>query len=166
MRFMYMVLTDDEIPDDSGVAIEFTIPTTSKRIDFTLTGLNENQEDSVVIIELKQWSEASKVEGKDGLVLTRFGKNYVETPHPSYQAWSYASLIENFNETVEEESIGLYPCAYLHNYDFDPFNDPLKDSIYEEYIQKAPLYGQKDAQKEINEVINVLPLVSFENNLS
>ena len=89
MRFMYMVLNDNEIPEDSGVAIEFTIPTTSKRIDFTLTGLNENQEDSVVIIELKQWSEASKVEGKDGLVLTRFGRNYVETPHPSYQAWSY-----------------------------------------------------------------------------
>ena len=82
--------------------------TTSKRIDFTLTGLNENQEDSVVIIELKQWSEASKVEGKDGLVLTRFGKNYVETPHPSYQAWSYASLIENCVPVFR-----IYYCAYF-----------------------------------------------------
>ena len=53
MQFMYLVLNDNKIPNDSGVAIEFTIPTTSKRIDFTLTGLNENGEYSGVMIELK-----------------------------------------------------------------------------------------------------------------
>lgn len=147
MEFMFKVLSDNEIPDDAGVAIEFSIPTTSKRIDFTLTGLNENNEDSVVIIELKQWSSADKVEGKDGLVLTYLGGGLRETAHPSYQAWSYAALLKNFNETVEEDNIGLYPCAYLHNYDFDQFNDPLKDSIYDEYVEKAPLYGKRDALK-------------------
>ena len=35
MEYMYKVLNDNEIPGDCGVAIEFTIPTTSKRIDFT-----------------------------------------------------------------------------------------------------------------------------------
>lgn len=54
MEFMYKVLNDDNIPDDSGVAIEFTIPTTSKRIDFTISGANEEGKDSVIIIELKQ----------------------------------------------------------------------------------------------------------------
>lgn len=147
MEFMFKVLSDNDIPNDAGVAIEFTIPTTSKRIDFTLTGLNENNEDSVVIIELKQWSSADKVEGKDGLVLTYLGGGLRETAHPSYQAWSYAALLKNFNETVEEDNMGLYPCAYLHNYDFDPFNDPLKDSIYDEYVEKAPLYGKRDALK-------------------
>ena len=147
MEFMFKVLSDNDIPNDAGVAIEFTIPTTSKRIDFTLTGLNENNEDSVVIIELKQWSSADKVEGKDGLVLTYLGGGLRETAHPSYQAWSYAALLKNFNETVEEDNIGLYPCAYLHNYDFDQFNDPLKDSIYDEYVEKAPLYGKRDALK-------------------
>ncbi|SFL38159.1 hypothetical protein SAMN02910297_00742 [Methanobrevibacter olleyae] len=147
MEFMFKVLSDNEIPNDSGVAIEFTIPTTSKRIDFTLTGQNEFGKDSAIIIELKQWSEADKVEGKDGIVITYFGRGLRETAHPSYQAWSYASLIENFNETVEEDSIGLYPCAYLHNYDFDEFNDPLKDKIYEGYIEKAPLYGKRDVFK-------------------
>jgi hypothetical protein len=34
MQYMRNVLEDGEIPDDCGVAIEFTIPTTSKRIDF------------------------------------------------------------------------------------------------------------------------------------
>ena len=147
MEFMYKVLIDKDIPDDTGVAIEFTIPTTSKRIDFTLTGLNENKEDSVVIIELKQWSKAEKVEGKDGIVLTYLGGGLRETAHPSYQAWSYASLLRDFNETVDDDSIGLYPCAFLHNYDFDQLNEPLKDSIYGEYLDKAPMYGKRDALK-------------------
>lgn len=82
MEFMYKVLGDDEIPNDSGVAIEFTIPTTSKRIDFTLTGQNESGGDSVVIIELKQWSEADKVEDKDGIVMTYLGVGLRETAHP------------------------------------------------------------------------------------
>lgn len=129
MQYMYRVLEDDEIPDDCGVAIEFTIPTTSKRIDFILTGLNKFRDDLVVIIELKQWSEAQKVDGKDGVVRTVLGGGLRETTHPSYQVWSYASLIKNFNETVEEDEIGLYPCAYLHNYDFAE-DDPLRDEIY------------------------------------
>ena len=146
MQYMYRVLEDSEIPDDCGVAIEFTIPTTSKRIDFILTGLNQFKDDSVVIIELKQWDSAQKVEGKDGVVKTVLGGGLRETTHPSYQVWSYASLIKNFNETVEEDEIGLFPCAYLHNYDFKD-DDPLTDDIYKIYYDKAPLYGKRDALK-------------------
>ena len=146
MQYMYRILEDSEIPDDCGVAIEFTIPTTSKRIDFIITGVNKFYDDSVVIIELKQWSEAQKVDGKDGVVKTVLGGGLRETTHPSYQVWSYASLIKNFNQTVDEEEIGLYPCAYLHNYDFAD-EDPLTDEIYKPYFDEAPLYGKRDALK-------------------
>lgn len=146
MQYMYRILEDKEIPDDCGVAIEFTIPTTSKRIDFILTGLNQFEDDSVVIIELKQWGSAYKVPGKDGVVKTILGGALRETTHPSYQVWSYASLIKNFNQTVEEDEIELYPCAYLHNYDFSD-DDPLTDEIYKPYFDEAPLYGKHDALK-------------------
>ena len=146
MEYMYKVLNDSEIPENCGVAIEFTIPTTSKRIDFILTGLNQFHDDSVVIIELKQWDSAEKVDGKDGVVRTFLGGGVRETTHPSYQVWSYASLIKNFNETVEDEDIGLFPCAYLHNYDFKS-DDPLKDEIYKPYYDEAPLYGKRDVLK-------------------
>ena len=146
MEFMYKILIDDEIPDDSGVAIEFTIPTTSKRIDFIISGQDDNKTDNVVIIELKQWDSAQKVTGKDGIVKTFLGGGIRETTHPSYQAWTYASLIENFNETVEEDKIDLYPCAYLHNYDFTK-DTILTDEIYKRYYDLAPLYGKKDALK-------------------
>ncbi len=146
MEFMYMILNDTKIPNDSRVAIEFTIPTTSKRIDFIISGKNEENRDSIVIIELKQWEEAEKVEGKDGVVKTMLGRGLIETTHPSYQVWSYAALLENLNETIEQDSIYLHPCAYLHNYNFKE-NDPLKDDIYKFYTDKAPLYGKRDTTK-------------------
>ena len=34
MEYMYKVLNDKEIPIDAGIAIEYNLPQTSKRIDF------------------------------------------------------------------------------------------------------------------------------------
>lgn len=64
MQYMYKVLSTDEIPSEAGVAIEYKVPTTSKRIDFILTGMDEQRSDSVVIVELKQWERAELVEKK------------------------------------------------------------------------------------------------------
>ena len=60
------------IPDDMGVALEYTVPQTSKRIDVLLTGEDEAGLPKLVIIELKQWSEARFSE-KDGIVWARRG---------------------------------------------------------------------------------------------
>ena len=147
MQYMLKVLVDNNIPAACGIAIEFRIPNTSKRVDFIISGKDESGKNTAIIVELKQWTEAKIVSGKDAIVETFTGHAVREVAHPSYQAWSYAALLKNFNETVEEDNIGLYPCAYLHNYDFDQFNDPLKDSIYDEYVEKAPLYGKRDALK-------------------
>ena len=43
LEHMRNIVDDENIPDDSGVAIEFNIPYTSKRVDFILSGQNENQ---------------------------------------------------------------------------------------------------------------------------
>ena len=146
MTHMHVMLSDNEIPDNSGVAIEFNIPTTSKRIDFILSGYNQTKEPSVIIIELKQWNTCNTVEGKDGLVQTYIGGGLRETTHPSYQAWSYASLIKDYNETVWQSNIDIIPCAYLHNYSIKS-NDPLVDEKYHEYLHEAPVFGKGDAIK-------------------
>ena len=57
---MAIVLNDEEIPRDSGVAIEYKIPQTAKRVDFILTGMGADQSANVIIIELKQWSQAQR----------------------------------------------------------------------------------------------------------
>ena len=146
MQYMRGVLDDKDIPDNAGVAIEFNIPTTSKRIDFILSGRDNNRKDSVIIIELKQWETCTAVEGKDGIVSTFTGGGIREVTHPSYQAMSYANLIKDFNETVQLDDIGLYPCAFLHNYDLRS-DDPICSEQYQEYIKEAPMFGTNDFEK-------------------
>ena len=136
LGYMAKVLRDEKLPDDAGLAIELHLPQSSKRIDFTLTGHGEAGEKNAVLIELKQWS-TSKLSDKDAIVVTALGKGLNETVHPSYQAWSYASLLEGFNEAVYDRSIALRPCAYLHNYVRDGIIDAPH---YQPYIDKAPLF--------------------------
>lgn len=143
LRFMDTILADPAIPDDVGICIEYHIPRSSKRIDFIVTGLDESQRESVVIIELKQWQKA-QLTNKDAIVITRFKHGEKETPHPSYQAWSYKRLLEDYNEIIEEDGIGLYPCAYLHNYEEDGV---ISNDFYKEHIDNAPLFLKHDARK-------------------
>lgn len=143
MDFMHKILIDDEIPADSGVAIEYSLPQTSKRIDFILTGKDEHKNEHAIIIELKQWTEA-KLTNKDAVVKTYLGGQEVETSHPSYQAWSYAALLNDFNETVRNESISLKPCAYLHNC---TSSDVIHHPHYEVHTQNAPAFLKSDAAK-------------------
>ncbi|MFG6113691.1 DNA/RNA helicase domain-containing protein [Halobacillus sp. MO56] len=145
LQRMSNVMQDRDIPKDSSVAIEFNIPNTSKRVDFLVAG-NSGSQDHVVIVELKQWSEVEKVEGKDALIDTYLGGGKRSVTHPSYQAWSYAALIEGFNENVQEQHITLNPCAYLHNYR-KVTDDPLTDAHYEEHLTKAPVFTKGEIQK-------------------
>ena len=133
---MAKVLNDDAIPADAGVAVEYGIPQSAKRIDFIVAGQDEARRDQFVIVELKQWESARRTH-KDGIVVTRFAHGEAEVSHPSYQAWSYASLLRNFNETVYESALDLRPCAYLHNYAGD---GALTDPFYADYLARAPLF--------------------------
>jgi len=143
---MAKVLLDDEIPDLSGVAIEYQIPQTRKRVDFIVTGLDAQKSARVVIIELKQWSKAKKT-NMDGVILARRGGQTPETEgaHPAYQAWSYAALLESFNSEVYEGDIGLRPCAYLHNYPRDGVIDHV---FYAPHIERAPLFLKGDLERK------------------
>lgn len=147
MQYMYRVLSDRDIPNDAGVAIEFKIPHTSKRVDFLISGSDQDSRQSVVIVELKQWEKVEKIEGKEAIVKTFINKGLRETTHPSYQAWSYAALIKDYNENAQKEDIALYPCTYLHNYLNQGESDPLTDPIYEYYIEEAPVFIKGDSGK-------------------
>lgn len=163
------VLADKEIPDDAGVAIEYNIPHTSNRIDFLLSGYDKNKKNSVIIFELKQWQHVEAVDGKDGIVRTFTGKTIREVTHPSYQAWSYASMINNYNEEVYNGKVKLHPCVFLHNYNLAE-DDPINKEQYQDYIKKAPMFGSNDFEKlrffikdHINEGDNKEGLFIIEN---
>ncbi len=141
MQRMSNIVLDENIPSDAGITIEYQIPLTSKRIDFLLSGYDEAKRKQVVIVELKQWEKVKRTE-KEGIVRTWLAKRERETTHPSYQAWSYAAILQEYNATVREKNIGLNPCAYLHNCSE---KDIIMDPFYSECTDRAPAFLKDDA---------------------
>lgn len=143
MQFMYKVVDTPELPDDAGVAIEYQIPLTAKRVDFIVSGLNAQKKEQIVIIELKQWEDAEPTQ-KPGVVVTRFQHGKAEVAHPSYQAWSYAYMLSNYNLSIQERDVQIKPCAYLHNFMPDGM---INGKLYEDYVAKAPVFLKNDAAR-------------------
>ncbi|MEX0680815.1 MAG: DUF2075 domain-containing protein [Balneolales bacterium] len=143
LMYMDRVLQRSGIPGDCGVLIEYKLPSTSKRIDFIVSGRDEAGNKKFIIVELKQWAAAESTSKKD-LVLTPYYKQYVT--HPSYQASSYKGFLSDFNENVYTKKLIPYACAYLHNYSRS-HPEPLADPIYSESIDNAPIYFKDDYEK-------------------
>lgn len=133
---MAKVLNHDSIPQSSGIAVEYGIPQTAKRIDVLLSGRDAAGRDNLLVIELKQWERAAST-SMDAIVRTRFAKGEANVTHPSYQSWSYAELLRNFNEAVHGDDVPIHPCAYLHNC---RDADGLLDPCYARYIELAPVF--------------------------
>lgn len=146
LNYMYKVLNDSEIPADAGIAIEFNIPQTSKRVDFIISGYGRSDKAGMVIVELKQWDSLEEVNGTDALVDTYVGGGIHRVVHPSYQAWSYAQLISDYNQEVQDGGIMMYPCACLHNY-IRHADDPLDAEQYQDYLEEAPAYTKGQLQQ-------------------
>lgn len=146
MEYMYKVLNDREIPSDAGIAIEYNIPQTSKRVDFLISGYGKKESANIVLIELKQWDELEAIPGRDGLVETYTGNALRQVVHPSYQAWSYAMLISDYNASVQEGMVSIRPCAYLHNYRRHD-QDPLDAEQYAIYLEDAPAFTRGEVTK-------------------
>ncbi|WP_405230362.1 DNA/RNA helicase domain-containing protein [Lentisalinibacter sediminis] len=143
MQYMNNILVSGSTPKDARVAIEYRIPLTSKRVDFILSGRDADQRDTAIIVELKQW-ETVKETPKDAVVRTYVGGAEREVLHPSYQAWTYASLIQDFNETVQSDVIAIRPCAYLHNCEDGAV---INSAFYRDHIDRAPSFLKSDTDK-------------------
>lgn len=142
---MQKVLDTPDFSDDIQVAIEYQIPQTAKRVDFLIGGENANHEENVVVVELKQWEEAGHT-SRHGIVTAFTGGMVRAVAHPSYQAYSYAKTIENFNATVQDEHIGMWPCAYLHNYKKSKLEE-LDNPLYQDVLTLAPMYIKHEENK-------------------
>ena len=147
MQFMRNIVDSKDIDDDVRIAIEYQIPLTSKRVDFIISGSDANNNDNVVIVELKQWSTAEVVDDE----MTYCVRTYVANAerivsHPSYQAYAYSRFIYNYAQTVSDENINIVPCAYLHN--FAPESrSVLANPIYKEWYTSAPFFIKNEVRE-------------------
>lgn len=145
LRHMAFVVDTDEISDDASVCIEYRLPFHSCRIDFLIAGKDKSGQENVVIVELKQWSAVVPLPDKN-LVRTVINGGERNVPHPSYQAWSYAVTLQEYNECVQKDGILLHPCSFMHNY--VPWrDDPVVDNMVYREIDKAPVFTSHETME-------------------
>ena len=144
LGYMCDVLSHEEFPDGLQIAVEYQIPSTSKRVDFMIAGEDDNGSDHVIVVELKQWQRATRTRRQD-IVKAYTGGMVQDVPHPSYQAFSYAKTIQNFSQIVQDRRIGVHPCAYLHNYEVE-YRDQITHDSYADLLSEAPIYLKDDVK--------------------
>ena len=144
---MYHAMNTNEIPGNAAVAVEYRVNGRAFRIDFMLAGKNASGKESIVIIELKQWTDIEFSDLPEH-VKTHFGGGIRDTPHPSYQAWSYLSHLKMYNEYIYDTDVSVHACAYLHNC-MDPA--VVTSSRYEEKLREVPVFikGESPSLREL-----------------
>lgn len=145
LREIQDVLNSPDFSDDIQIAVEYQIPLTSKRIDFMIAGADYLGKDHIVIVELKQWTKAVKSTA-NGIVKTFVDGAVRGVAHPSYQAYTYAKLIEDFNTSVQQGSIGIHSCAYLHNLNESSYNE-LTAPMYKDVLDSTPVFIKSEKEK-------------------
>ena len=145
LHYMKDVLDDPYFSSDCQVAVEYNIPQTSKRVDFIIMG-NNNDEDHVVIVELKQWAKVEKIDEACGHSVMSDLKSHEPVAHPSYQAYSYKCLILDYCDDTHVNDETVRPCAYLHNLE-EKYRPVIEDELYKEWTDEAPAFLQKDVLK-------------------
>lgn len=99
---------------DVEVMLEYALPLNSKRADAVLAGVHPvSGEPSYVVVELKQWSQASPHE--DDPVLCQVDAYAQPVLNPIEQVRRYCEYLVNFNGALAEHPKRVSGVAYLHN---------------------------------------------------
>jgi DUF2075 family protein len=100
--------------NDVEVLIEYQLPLTSRRIDAVLAGVHPRTgEDSFVVIELKQWSYATRYEDSESLVDVEHAAG--PRLHPGIQVGDYCEYLTDFLGLLADHGNAVRGAAYLHN---------------------------------------------------
>lgn len=135
---------EDSVPNDTGVFLEFQIPSTPLRLDAMICGRSRTGHGSAEIVELKQWSRCEPTE-EESLVLRRLRNGKVKTfLHPAAQVARYEQYLRDGNTAFYgERPLRLSSCAYLHNYRPSQ-GDPILDTKFEKVIEAHPVFFADD----------------------
>ncbi len=140
--FDYTGLTSNKL------VIEYELPYSTRRIDALIFGKDNQNTDSVVLIELKQWSNDNVEDcSSEGNVFVDYGKFRREQAHPSLQVQGYHYDLKDFLSVfTESPAVNLDSCAYCHNYSRLGANPVLFSSKFSKDIEKFPLFAKEDVQ--------------------
>jgi DUF2075 family protein len=132
---------------DNKLIIEYELPYSTRRIDVLLFGGDSNGKDSVVLVELKQWSnENVRDAAADGNITVDFGRFVKEVAHPSLQVEGYHFDLQDFLKVFEDRgSPSLSSCSYCHNYARLKEPRTLFSPKFSAALQAFPIFAKEDA---------------------
>jgi len=125
---------------DTHVTFEYLVPYRQQRIDCMIFGKNRDLVDTVIHIELKQWTKVESTEIEGNWVETYTGGGKRKVPHPSQQVKGYHDYLSGFVKIIDESSIDLKGYAYCHNYN-KVGEIGLYDPLYSDVIEEFPIFS-------------------------
>ena len=142
LRSMAMVIDSADL-HDNGIAVEYRLPLSSKRLDCMITGSSRHGGPAAVIVELKQW-DAVEDSDIDDCVTTFVGRGKRDVLHPSRQVGNYQRYLLDAHTAFTEGDIDLRACSYLHNMSGDAAASLVAEE-FSELIRRYPLFLGADA---------------------
>lgn len=146
MNFLKNVFEYSDLSDNK-IVIEYKLPYSERRIDVLLFGEDDAGADSIVLMELKQWSNENVEDCEtEGNIVVNFGRFKKELAHPSRQVEGYHFDLKDFVKVFEERPpINLDSCVYCHNYSRN--NDAvLYLPKFEKEIKKFRVFSKEDME--------------------
>ena len=131
---------------DNQLIIEYELPYSTRRIDVLLFGTNTAQHDSIVLLELKQWSNDNVSDASaDGNINVDYGRFVKEVAHPSLQVEGYHFDLQDFLEIFEDQNPPiLSSAAYCHNYARLKEPRVLFAPKFSSTLEKFPIFAKED----------------------
>jgi len=129
-----------------NILIEYQLPYSSKRIDAVLVGSGPKTKSPVIVaIELKQWTDATAVEGtNEVLKISAYGNRPIL--HPASQVMKYCEYLLDFNRFASSDNSKVYGVAFLHNW-LNPRNTAI-DAVYPADVSMLFLGSERAALKK------------------
>ena len=147
---------------ESYVTFEFLVPFSRKRIDCMIYGTGENDDENVIHIELKQWSNKTVgIADSDGnFTADEVANRQVDdvifnveaftghanriVAHPSQQVKGYQGYLSNFIEVFSNQEVYLTGLAYCYNYTKNDSSKPsyLYDEKYSALLEQYPTFAK------------------------
>jgi uncharacterized protein len=131
---------------NNHVLLEYELPYSSQRIDVLLFGENQQGQENVVLIELKQWSNNNVFDAdSEGNVIVNYGKFKKEEPHPSLKVQGYHFYLKDFIKLFSEKNAPqLNSSAYVHNYSREK-EAALFSNKFQAALEEFPLFTKEDS---------------------
>ncbi|MEO9263306.1 MAG: DUF2075 domain-containing protein [Candidatus Baltobacteraceae bacterium] len=130
---------------DHGVVLEMQLPLSSARLDAFVFGHSHSGAEEAVLLELKQWTEASASQW-DGCVEAFVGGALRKVVHPCLQAQSYAEYLAGSHSAFDLDAGGIpiAACAWLHNM-HPAAAGVLTSTEFADLIAEVPLFVNSDS---------------------